>query len=153
MTSELKEFILKGDFDQAKKITNHVSYEELDEKLTEIAFNHASISVYTFIMSLVVDQEQVELHEIAFDLLVNPLCHIEGAYYAALYHARRCIELTDRQNAKYLSYLLFLHDVPDKVVSGEEAHDTANKILQLDANHEPAKMFLNDRAGHKLKTN
>lgn len=145
MNNKLKELILKGDFDQAKKIVDNLSYEELDGELTEIAFNHSSISNYTFIMSLLIEQEKVGLHEIAFDMLVNPLCHIEGAYYAALYHARRCIELSGQQDAGYLSYLLFLHDVPDKVVSNEEARVAAKKILELDPDNEVAQNFLTER--------
>ncbi|PAF39300.1 hypothetical protein CHH58_01210 [Terribacillus saccharophilus] len=143
MSNNFKELILKGKFDEAKKFARNLSLEKLDGELTEIAFDQPSMSIYTFIMGLIIEEEKVELHEIAFDMLVNPLCHIEGAYYAALYHARRCIELADQQElAEYLSYLLFLHDVPDKVVSEDEALATANRIIELDSDNEVAKEFL-----------
>lgn len=143
MSNNFKEFILEGKFYEAKNFARNLSLEELDGELTEIAFDKPSMSIYTFVIGLIVEEEKIELHEIAFDMLVNPLCHIEGAYYAALYHARRCIEMADQNElAEYLSYLLFLHDVPEKVVSEDEALATAKRILELDSNNEVAKEFL-----------
>jgi hypothetical protein len=143
MTNKLNEFIIKGHFEEAKEMANDLSYSELDEKLMETAFKDSSITNYAFIMSLLVEEEIVELHETAFRLMVVPLNYLDGAYYAALYHARRCVELTDRQDIKYLSNLLFLHQIPDKVVSEEEASDTARRMLALDPDHVIAKEFLN----------
>ncbi|MCC2252253.1 MAG: hypothetical protein ACQEWU_07095 [Bacillota bacterium] len=94
MINKLKDFILSGNLEKAKKISSDLSYEELDAELTNIAFNNSNITNYAFIMRLIVENEKVELHGIAFDMLVNPLCHIKGAYYVALYHAKRCVELT-----------------------------------------------------------
>jgi hypothetical protein len=143
MTNKLNEFIIKGHFEKAKEMTNELSYSELDGKLMETAFKDSSITNYAFIMSLLVEEEHVALHEMAFRLMVVPLSYLDGAYYAALYHARRCVELTDRQDIKYLSNLLFLHQIPDKVVSEEEAYDTARRMLALDPDHVLAKEFLN----------
>ncbi|RBP00218.1 hypothetical protein [Rossellomorea aquimaris] len=143
MTNKLNEFIIKGHFEEAKEMTNELSYSELDEELMETAFKDSSITNYAFIMSLLVEEETVELHEMAFRLMVVPLNYLDGAYYAALYHARRCVELTDRQDIGYLSNLLFLHQIPDKVVSEEEACDTARRILALDPEHVIAREFLN----------
>lgn len=143
MTNKLNEFIIKGHFEKAKEMTNELSYSELDGKLMETAFKDSSITNYAFIMSLLVEEEHVALHEMAFRLMVVPLSYLDGAYYAALYHARRCVELTDRQDIRYLSNLLFLHQIPDKVVSEEEAYDTAKRMLALDPDHVLAKEFLN----------
>ncbi|MFC7321458.1 hypothetical protein GLW00_06900 [Halobacillus litoralis] len=143
MIDNFRDFILEGKYYEAKQYAKNLSIDELDGELTEIAFNQPSISIYTFVISLIVEEEKIELHEIAFDMLVNPLCHIEGAYHSSLYHARRCIDLADQSMiAEYLSHLLFLHDVPDKVVSKTEAIATANKILEMDPNSEIAKEFI-----------
>ncbi|MFB1051683.1 hypothetical protein [Paraliobacillus sp. JSM ZJ581] len=150
MTNKLNEFISSGNLEKAKKVSSDLSYEELDAKLTDIAFENSSITNYTFLMSLIVENEKAELHRIAFDMLVNPLCHIEGAYYAALYHAKRCVELTDQQDVGYLTNFLFLHDVPDTVVSEKEAYKIAEKILLLDPNNEIAKEFMDEHRGSKL---
>ncbi|TMU87164.1 hypothetical protein FGG79_03245 [Bacillus sp. BHET2] len=143
MTNQLKEYILKGQFEKAKVSTKELSYSELDAELMDIAFNDSSIANYSYIMSLLVEKENVELHEMAFRLMVNPLSYLDGAYYAALYHARRCVELTDRQEVGYLSNLLFLHMIPNQVVSEEEAYETAKRMLSLEPNHIQAKQFLN----------
>ncbi|WP_044338769.1 hypothetical protein [Rossellomorea aquimaris] len=143
MTNKLNEFIIKGHFKEAKEMTNELSYPELDGELMEMTFKNSSITNYAFIMSLLVEEENVELHEMAFRIMAIPLSYLNGAYYAALYHARRCVELTDRQDIRYLSNLLFLHYIPDKVVSEEEAYDTARRMLSLDPEHVVAKKFLN----------
>lgn len=150
MTNKLKDYILSGNLEKAKEISSDLSYEELDAELTDTAFNNPSITNYAFIMSLIVENEKVELHGIAFDMLVNPLCHIEGAYYAALYHAKRCVELTNQQDEGYLTNLLFLHDVPDTVVSEEEAYNVAKNILSLNPKNEIAKEFMCEDRGSKL---
>ena len=145
MTNQLNEFILKGQFTEAKQRTKELSQRELDEELMNIAFSDSSIANYSFIMSLLVEKETVELHDMAFRLMVNPLSYLDGAYYAALYHARRCVELTDRQDVGYLSNLLFLHTIPDSVVEEKEAYETAKRILSLDPDHRAAKEVLNRR--------
>ncbi|SNZ11580.1 hypothetical protein SAMN05421503_2090 [Terribacillus aidingensis] len=146
MSNNLKDLILEGKFEEAKIVSKHLSFEELDGELTDIAFTRPSMSIYTFIVSLLIENEKIEFHEIAFEMLVNPLCHIEGAHHAALYHARRCIELADQQElAEYLSYLLFLHEVPDKVINDDEALATAKKILELDSDNDVAKEFLAEK--------
>jgi hypothetical protein len=146
MSTNFKELILKGRFAEAKSFSKHLSFEELDGELTDIAFTCPSMSIYTFMVSLLIEDEKIEFHEIAFELLVNPLCHIEGAYHAALYHARRCIALADKQAlAGYLSYLLFLHEIPDKIIDDEEALAAAIKIIELDFDNKVAKEFLADK--------
>lgn len=144
LTNELKKFILSGDFEAAKKISSKLSEEELDAELSEISYESESLTCYTFIMSLIVEAETEELHEIAFSMLVISLVHLEGAYYAALYHARRAIALTNEQDAGYLSNLLFLHSVPDTVVLKEEADKVAKKILVLEPNNLVANDFLRE---------
>ncbi|WP_220349917.1 hypothetical protein, partial [Virgibacillus dokdonensis] len=115
----------------------------------DIAFHNSSITNYTFVMSLIIEDEKVEFHGIAFDMLVNPLCHIDGAYYTALYHAKRCVELTNQQDVGYLTNLLFLHDVPETVVSEKEAFNVAKKILTLDPNNEIANEFMSENRNNK----
>ncbi|MBW3112477.1 hypothetical protein KYJ26_11585 [Bacillus sp. MCCB 382] len=145
MTKQLDEFILKGQFEEAKQRTKELSQRELNEELMNIAFSDSSIANYSFIMSLLVEKETVELHDMAFRLMVNPLSYLDGAYYAALYHARRCVELTDRKEVGYLSNLLFLHKIPNPVVGEEEAFETAKRMLVLVPDHRAAREVLNRR--------
>ncbi|HDR8424421.1 TPA: hypothetical protein QC296_005863, partial [Bacillus cereus] len=94
---------------------------------------------YSFINYLLMKKESSDLHDLAFDLLVNPLCHIEGAYHSALYHAKKSVELTKEENVDSLLQLLFLHSVPNKLISDTKAIEICNKILELDASNEIAK--------------
>lgn len=67
---------------------------------------------------------------------------MEGAYFSALYHVRRSLELTSYQSIEDLEMLLFLSEVPDQVVSIEEATDAANKIIALEPTNQIAKEFM-----------
>ncbi|NMH68000.1 hypothetical protein HF072_04325 [Bacillus sp. RO3] len=145
MTKKLHEYITKGQFEEAKTITNGLPHSELVRELKESVSHDAGITHYSFIMSLLVEEENVHLHEMAFGLMVKPLSTLDGAYYAALYHARRCVELTEGQDIGYLSNLLFLHGVPGNVVSDEEACDTARRLLALDPDYTLAHEWLKRR--------
>ncbi|MEK4564665.1 hypothetical protein MKX54_08355 [Alkalihalobacillus sp. FSL R5-0424] len=93
-------------------------------------------------MCLLSEDETVSLHSLATKLLIHPLCHMEGAYFSALYHVRRSLELTSYQSIEDLEMLLFLSEVPDQVVSIEEATDAANKIIALEPTNQIAKEFM-----------
>ncbi|MFP7493417.1 hypothetical protein SFC66_06465 [Terribacillus saccharophilus] len=142
MNEKLKDLILAGECEKAQEITDNLTYDELDALLTDIAFSEHSLAVYTFTQHLLLQDETIQLHEMAFELLVHPLCHLPGAYFSALYHARRCITLAEPEELKhYLTYLLFLHEVPDKVVGEQEALAAAKRILELNPNSEVAQKY------------
>ena len=49
------------------------------------------------------------------------------------------MKLTKEENVDSLLQLLFLHSVPDKLISDTKAIEICNKILELDASNEIAK--------------
>lgn len=74
-------------------------------------------------------------HDLAYLLMAQSLCHLERAYFTAYKHAKRAVELTGYTDVLLLENLLFLHGVPDRVVSDEEAADVAQKIVLLETSH------------------
>ena len=74
--------------------------------------------------------------EWAIDLLLNPLCVIEGAYSVALFHAREL--LRKHRNVENLERILFFSDIPEKLVSNGEAISIAREILRIDPNNKAA---------------
>ncbi|CUB42059.1 MULTISPECIES: hypothetical protein [Bacillus] len=139
MLKKLENLITSADFEEAEKLFKNNSFKDFSEEILYVTYENSSITNYNFINYLLKKKESSDLHDLAFDLLVNPLCHIEGAYHSALYHATRSVDLTKEKNLDSLLQLLFLHSVPDKLISNEKAIEICNKILELDASNEIAK--------------
>ncbi|UNP77232.1 hypothetical protein MN033_03270 [Bacillus nitratireducens] len=139
MLKKLENLITSADFEEAEKLFKNNSFEDFSEKILYVTYENSSIINYSFINYLLTKKESNDLHDLAFDLLINPLCHIEGAYHSALYHAKKSAELTKEENVDSLLQLLFLHSVPDKLISDTKAIEICNKILELDASNEIAK--------------
>lgn len=139
----LEKYINSGDFDKAQDLYKHMDFHTFHANLLEIAFDNSEITNYTFIVSLLSADKCARLHDLAYLLLSQPLCHIEGAYVSALYHAKKAVELTNEQDITLLENLLFLNSVPDKVVSDEEARRIAGKIRLIDSKNEVANELLN----------
>lgn len=88
-------------------------------------------------------RNDARLHSIALDSLCNPLCHLEGAYLAAFYHAKKCIEL-EPNNMQYREFLLFFASVPNDVFEEKSAMNWAKDILKDDPNNEVAKNYIEE---------
>ncbi|WP_235000490.1 hypothetical protein [Virgibacillus dakarensis] len=140
----LEKLILHADFKKADEITSNLSFDVFSEEILEITYENESIANYSFINFLINKRESNELHDLAFDLLVNPLCHIEGAYNSALYHAKQSVMLTAEKEIGSLENLLFLNSIPDKLVSDQHAIRICKKILSLDNSNQTATDTLND---------
>ncbi|KMP92769.1 hypothetical protein TU65_19260 [Bacillus wiedmannii] len=133
MLKKLENLITSAAFEEAEKLFKNNSFKDFSEEMLYVTYENSSITNYSFIHYLLTKKESSELHDLAFDLLVNPLYHIEGAYHSALYHAKRSVDLTKEENVDSLLQLLFLHSVPDKLISDQKAIAICNTILELDA--------------------
>ncbi|MFC0561437.1 hypothetical protein [Halalkalibacter alkalisediminis] len=145
MKKDLENYILSGCFNEAKDLYKKMDFKVFYDNMLEITFDNTSIVNYSFIVNLLIEEEHAKLHDLAYLLLSQPLCHIEGAYVSAYYHAKKAAELTDYNEVGILENLLFLNSVPEKVVSDQEAQKIAKKILSLDQKNEAANELLNSR--------
>lgn len=144
MTNNLETMLLSVEFPQAKKFVDKLPLETFREEILFLSYENQSIINYSFLNYLLGQKETADLHELAFAILVNPLCHIEGAYISALYHAKRAVELTNRQDVGHLENLLFLHSIPDKLIDDDEAMLISNEILILDPSSDIAKETISE---------
>ena len=128
MEKEFKELILKGDFRKAKSMMNSVTKEQLQTIIFEIGCDEESICAYSFISFLILEQENVEYHCMASELLNIAFPHVIGAYQTSLYHIRRAIELNP-SDKDLKETLLFFNDIPEKLVSDEEAQKIKSIFL------------------------
>jgi len=142
MNSDLEDYLLNGHFVEAFHIARTISYDELEEQLLYLAYEHETIAIYTFVNSLLIELEAWKLHEIAYKLLTSSLSFMEGAYMAASYHARRAIEITSHQELVPLEDLLFLYTESLALVSHKEALQIAKDIVAIEPNHKLAKQVI-----------
>lgn len=145
MREELEKSILVGSFDEAKALFKLLDFSVFSEMMLEITFNNLSIVNYSFIVHLLLEDDSSKIHDLAYLLLSQPLCHVEGAYCSAYYHAKKAAQLTDFNDVKMLENLLFLHIVPEKIVSDQEAQEVAQKILLIDAKNAGANELIKGR--------
>lgn len=135
-----------GKIDDAAKLikTNdrELQNEEIQDILLDVSFSKQSITPYVVITKLLIEDENANLHAFASTLLSNPLCWIEGAYYAGFYHQKRAIEL-EPQNIAFKEYLLIYNTLPDAILSDEDALKIRKQILMMDPNNKTVKQHFN----------
>lgn len=144
MLKKLESFIVSANFIEAEELFKKSNFEDFSEEIMYISYENNSIINYSFLNYLMVKEESKDLHDLAFSLLVNPLCHIEGAYNSALYHAKRSVALTEGKNVGSLENLLFLNSIPDKLINNQDAIDICNQILKLDNSNEIAQSTIEE---------
>ncbi|UTH14237.1 hypothetical protein [Macrococcus equipercicus] len=146
MKDEIEYLILDGNFAAVQQMMSETDFMAFEEAFISAAYDSESIMFYTFIAEMIKAEETVELHDLAFLLLVYPLSDVNGAFNAAYYHAKRSVVMTGDKEIKSLLQLLFLYAVPDPVVSDKEAFTVAKEILKQDPNNKVARTILKQTA-------
>lgn len=133
----IKVSILRGNFALAIQLIGELTDKELDDLLFKIAYDEASITPYSFICFMLMNQEVASYHVVAATILLHGLCQIEGVYAAALNHVRRAIVL-DPDDYELLELLLMIYFSPLKepLIDEVEARQIALEILK----HKPTSL-------------
>ncbi|KOP78259.1 hypothetical protein AMS59_10240 [Lysinibacillus sp. FJAT-14745] len=138
MKTRLENFILSLKFIEAKALVDGLNKDEFEDYILELCYKSESIIYYSFVLDLLKNRETAFLHYIASIILSHPLCHLEGAYQAAFYHAKKAIDC-DEDDIGLKEYLLFFNAIPDKLLSDREAKILAEKVLKIKPDSEVAK--------------
>ena len=131
---ELITYLTQGDYEKVADILS--KYNDIRDWLMRIAYETESLYIYSFTQYMYKQTGTESCIEWAIDLLLNPLCVIEGAYSVALFHAREL--LRKHRNVENLERILFFSDIPEKLVSNGEAISIAREILRIDPNNKAA---------------
>ena len=108
--------------------------------MPDIEFSRCIDKIYVRSLSYInTKHESVLYHEMAFEMLANALCHIEGSYQMAYLHGQRLLELVP-DSVEYLEWILSLYDV--KVIDKEKALIIIRKIMEVDSDNINAKRIL-----------
>lgn len=150
--NKTKDLILCGKFLEAKKEVAFLGKNDLEDILEEIAFDEHSICAYTFLAFLIKENETLEYHALARMLLNIAFCHIQGAYQTALYHTYRSIELSPN-DIDLQESLLFFNNIPEKVITDEEAQVIAQDVLLKKPTSKHAQRVLQQQSNTEKKDN
>ncbi|MEX3745735.1 MULTISPECIES: hypothetical protein [Lysinibacillus] len=141
MKTRLENLIISLKFTEAKAQVDGMTKDEFECSILELCYKSENILYYSFVLDLLKSKETAFLHYIASIILSHPLCHLEGAYQAAYYHAKKAVEF-DEDDVELKEYLLFFNDIPDKLLSNQEAKTLAEQILSLKPKSEVAKQYI-----------
>lgn len=129
-TNDLSELLTSARFDEAEILCKDMKAEEVADLMLKSAYETESITVYGFAMYMKERHDKKTWLKIMFDLMINPLCFIEGAYALAAVYARELIEI--EETVENLEKLLFIYNSPENVISEEEAKRAAVKMLKIE---------------------
>lgn len=132
----------QGKYSEAEEICNEMDMSETRETLMNIVYETEAINVYGFIVHMARKQNDIEWIKLAIDILINPLCFLEGAYSMALFHTRELLSM-DR-NVNNLEKILFFYNIPEKLIDKEEAYHIAEEILSIAPDNKVALHIINN---------
>ncbi len=133
---EFKRNLFQGKYEVIEELCKSMDKDSLRDMIMTIAYDTENISVYSFVQYMINKTQKENWIELAIDIMLNPLCFMEGAYSIALFHARELILL--EKSIKNLERILFFYNIPEKLVDEEEAKYIANEILKEEPNNEVA---------------
>lgn len=136
MIDTIKLKIEQGKYIELEEICKEMDISKLRDVMLNIAYETESISVYGFIVYMTQKKDDVEWIKLAIDVLLNPLCFIEGSYSIALFHARELLSYD--KNVENLERILFFYNIPEKLVDDAEAYRIAEEILAIETDNKAA---------------
>ena len=132
----MKELIFAGLYYDAEKILLELDKNEQRDAIMKLAYETESVSIYSFLRYMSErDRSQFWL-ELIIDVMINPLCFIEGAYSIALFHARELLK--KNSSVANMERILFFHNIPEKLVGHTETRLIANEIISVEPNNDVA---------------
>ncbi|WP_167955716.1 hypothetical protein [Anaerosporobacter faecicola] len=133
---ELKRNLFQGKYEVIEELCKSMDKDSIRDMMMTIAYDTENISVYCFVQYMINKTQKAGWIELAIDIMLNPLCFIEGAYSIALFHARELILL--EKSIKNLERILFFYNKPEKLVDEVEARYIEKEILKEEPNNEVA---------------
>lgn len=139
MMEDFKMNLLQGKYKAAEEICKSMDFNSIRDMILTIAYDTENICVYCFVQYMIERTGKTEKSrwiELAIDIMLNPLCFIEGAYSVALFQARELLLI--EKNIRNLERIIFFYNIPEKLVSEEEAKYISKEILREEPDNEVA---------------
>ncbi|MBQ5988518.1 MAG: hypothetical protein IJL67_03390 [Oscillospiraceae bacterium] len=129
MQEAIKKYIFEGNYHLAEEVCGKMKMPEIHDILLTLAYDTDSICIYSFIRYMISKTNLPSWIGLAVEVMIHPLCHIEGAYSIALFHSRELLKL--EYNEKNLEMILFFYDIPEKLITQSEAESVAKELLAI----------------------
>lgn len=136
MMEDFKSNLLQGKYKEAEEICKGMDTNNIRDMIMTIAYDTENMCVYCFIQYMIKRTGKISWIELAIDVMLNPLCFIEGAYSVALFHARELLLI--EKNVRNLERIIFFYNIPEKLVDEEEAKYISKEILKIEPHNEVA---------------
>lgn len=133
MEMKIKELILEGFYCDAEKVLLELNQNEQKDLIMSLAYDTESISVYSFLRYMSEKNRTQFWLELIIDVMINPLCFIEGAYSTALFHTRELLKINS--SVTNMERILFFYNIPEKLVGHTEAKLVAKEIISVEPNN------------------
>lgn len=143
MIHNIRSKLEQGKYLDIEEICTEMNASKFRDILMNIAYETGGINVYGFIAHMTRKQENVEWLKLAVDIMLNPLCFIEGAYSIALFHARELLSIN--RNVENLERILFFYNIPERLIDEDEARCIAEEILAIESDNKVAFEIINGR--------
>ena len=121
----------KGNYIELEAICREMVESEIRDIILKVAYETESINVYAFVNYMKQKEKKDYWIKLAIDVMLGPLCFIEGAYSVALFHARELLNI--ERSVENLERILFFYNIPEKLVDEKEAKIIAKEILVIDS--------------------
>lgn len=137
MINDFIGYVSAGDFEKADEISRALSKDEKFNALMDGAYSSENICIYGFLEFLLRKNPTPELHGMLSNLLSTAYAHLPGAYTMAFYPIKKALN-EEPDSITYLESLLLFYEIPEQLLSKEEAEKTADKLLALDPGNKTA---------------
>ena len=140
METKLKKLVIEGLYQEAEKMILNSPSNTQRDLIMNLAYDTESIAIYSFLIYILKKNKTQFWLELIIDIMINPLCFIEGAYSVALFHTRELLKVDP--SVKNMERLLFFHNIPEKLVEDNEAETVAREIIRIEPNNRIANCIL-----------
>ena len=148
MEMKFKELVLEGFYHEAENLMMTISLNEQRDMIMNLAYDTESIAIYGFLRYMLEKSKTKYLLELTIDIMINPLCFIEGAYAVALFHTRELLKVDF--SVETLERLIFFHNIPEKLVDDKEAELVAREIIKIEPDNCVANCILKSLSNSKI---
>lgn len=143
METKLKKLVLEGFYHEAENVMLTIPLNAQRDIIMNLAYDTESIAIYGFLRYMLEKNKTKYLLEMTIDVMINPLCFVEGAYEVALFHTRELLKIDF--SVETMEKVIFFHDIPEKLVEEKEAEAVAREIIKIEPDNCVANRILKNK--------
>ena len=153
METKLKKLVLEGFYHEAENVMLTIPLNAQRDIIMNLAYDTESIAIYGFLRYMLEKNKTKYLVaillmlkikiEMTIDVMINPLCFVEGAYEVALFHTRELLKIDF--SVETMEKVIFFHDIPEKLVEEKEAEAVAREIIKIEPDNCVANRILKNK--------